>query len=256
MTLDRIGPSRLEACTTRRSGVQTWRDLLFLHWSVDPAALRALVPPALGIDTFEGAAYVGLVPFTMDGVRLGPVPLQSFLEVNLRTYVHAGGVPGVWFFSLDADSRLAVYGARAFFGLPYFLARMGSEARGDAVEYRSDRAAGPGPARLDLRWTVLDRDLHHAAAGSLEHFLTERYALYGPRADGSVYRVRVHHPPWPLHRARVDRLEQSFLAAAGVTASRNPIDRVLASPRGVDVQTFARESESTARAASNLGTEE
>jgi uncharacterized protein YqjF (DUF2071 family) len=242
MTLDRIGPTRREACTTRQTGVQTWRDLLFLHWSVDPAALRGLIPPELTIDTFDGRAYVGLVPFTMDHVRFGPMPLRPFLETNVRTYVHADGVPGVWFLSLEAESRLAVHGARVFFRLPYFFARMKCGVSGDSVEYWSDRVGASREARVDVRWTVLDAGAHHAAPESLEHFLTERYALYGPRRDGSVYRVRVHHPPWPLHRARADRLSESLLAAAGVAVSGDPIDLVLASPRGVDVKTFAEDS--------------
>ncbi len=119
MDLDRIGPSRRDACSTRSTGRQTWRDLLFVHWEVPVELLRSLVPPPLSIDVFQGRAYVGLVPFTMHDVRFGPLPVDDFLETNLRTYVHAEGVPGVWFFSFDAQSRMAVWGARAFYRLPY-----------------------------------------------------------------------------------------------------------------------------------------
>src|SRR5215470_10299103 len=108
---------------------QNWRELLFLHWEIRPDRVRRLVPPQLDLDLFEGTAYVGLVPFTMTGVRpvgLLPVPrLSRFHETNVRTYVHrAGRDPGVWFFSLDAANRLAVLGARIGFHLPYYHARM------------------------------------------------------------------------------------------------------------------------------------
>src|SRR3954464_3633604 len=112
MELDRLTPAQRMACTTRTTGVQRWRDLLFMHWEVPVEQLRPLVPPELTIDTFEGRAYLGLVPFKMHDVRFGLLPMRNFLETNLRTYVHAGGVPGVWFFSLDATSRRAVWGAR------------------------------------------------------------------------------------------------------------------------------------------------
>jgi hypothetical protein len=176
----------------------------------------------------------------MRDVRMGPIALRDFLETNLRTYVHAGGVPGVWFFSLDAASRFAVWGARLAYRLPYFHARMRSASGDGLTHYSFRRASGP-PASLDVQWTVLDEEPHAASPGSLEHFLTERYALYGRARGGDLYRVRVHHPPWPLHRASADRLTTSVLTAAGFNEGE-PIDLVLASPSGVAVETFARES--------------
>jgi uncharacterized protein YqjF (DUF2071 family) len=237
--LDRVAPSRREACTTRTSGRQTWKELLFLHWEVPAARLRALVPPALEIDTFDGRAFVGLVPFTMTGVRLGPIAVADFREVNLRTYVHAGGVPGVWFFSLDAESTLAVWGARALYRLPYHRARFDGTVHVNATACAFERD-GAGEVSLDVQWTPTGTDVHHAAPGTLEHFLTERYALYGPTRSGSVYRVRVHHPPWPLRPARVERFASSVLEAARVEGGA-PVDLVLASVDGVSVETFAKE---------------
>jgi uncharacterized protein YqjF (DUF2071 family) len=219
---------------------QSWRDLLFVHWEVPAVALRRLVPGGLEIDTFEGRAYVGLVPFTMHAVSFGPFGAADFLETNLRTYVHRGGIPGVWFFSLDAASNLAVWGGRGVYRLPYYRADMNCVVRGESVEYRLNRR-GHTEASLDARWTLLDPQPHLAAPGTLEHFLTERYCLYAPAGRGGApRRVRVHHPPWPLRPARIDRLTTSVARAAGVDVGR-PIDPVLASPEGVAVETFAAE---------------
>lgn len=221
------------------TGHQTWQDLLFLHWEVEEQVLRRLVPASLSIDCFEGRAYVGLVPFTMHDVRVGRLPVADFLETNLRTYVHANGVPGVWFFSLDAQSVLAVWGARTFYRLPYFRATMSSANRDGTWDYRVRRHGG-SPADLDVQWTASETASHVALPGTMEHFLTERYALYGPSRRGGVYRVRVHHSPWPLRRARLGRLSTTIPRAAGVHVV-DPIDLILLSVEGVSVETFARE---------------
>ncbi len=210
-----------------------------MHWEVPVEKLQARVPAPLSIDTFEGRAYVGLVPFTMHAVRFGPLPVADFLETNLRTYVHAGGVPGVWFFSLDAESAFAVRAARAFYRLPYFRAQMECWERAPSWEYRL-RRHGDTKVALDVQWTPIDAEAHAALPGTLEHFLTERYALYGPTRDDGVYRVRVHHRAWPLRRARLERMVTTVPSAAGIAVA-DPIDLVLASVEGVAVETFARE---------------
>jgi uncharacterized protein YqjF (DUF2071 family) len=239
--LDRLAPARRDACRGPVVSHQSWRDLLFVHWEVPVEAVRRLVPPGLAIDVFDGRAYVGLVPFTMRDVRVGPVPVADFLETNLRTYVHKDGVPGVWFFSLDAASALTVWGGRGLYRLPYHRAEMSCTVAGASVEYRSRRRGGPA-ASLDIRWTTLDAQSHLAVPGTLEHFLTERFALYSPspRGGGALRRLRVHHPSWPLRRARIDRLTDSIARAAGLDVGR-PLDVVLASPEGVAVETFAAE---------------
>jgi|HubBroStandDraft_5_1064220.scaffolds.fasta_scaffold63572_2 uncharacterized protein YqjF (DUF2071 family) len=239
--LDRVAPAQREACRTRPTGRQTWNDLLFLHWEIPVDLLRRVVPAALTIDTHEGRAYVGVVPFTMRDVRFGPVALADFLETNVRTYVHAEGVPGVWFLSLDAESILAVLGGRTLFRLPYYRARMAcTRTRSPgSVDYRMTRG-GAGDAALDVQWTYGDEDAFHARVGSLEHFLTERYALYGSARESDVYRVRVHHGPWPLRKGKLAGVTTTLLTAAGLPGG-DPIDLVLASPEGVAVQTFARE---------------
>jgi uncharacterized protein YqjF (DUF2071 family) len=223
-------------------GRQTWRDLLFAHWPVPAAALRSLVPSGLEIDQRDGSSWVGLVPFRMTGVapRLSPdLPgLSSFPETNLRLYVTRGGKPGVWFLSLDAANRLAVWGARRFLHLPYFFARMSVEvAGGDGrVRYRSRRARGP--ARLEAEYGPTGAPFA-AAPGSLEHFLTERYCLYAAAPDGTLRRLEIHHHPWPLQPASATVDAHSLLAAGGVRVEGSPpllhfarcLDVVVWSPR-------------------------
>lgn len=237
--IDRIAPTRRPEGPPQ--GHHQWRALLFVHWEVPIATLRALVPAGLEIDTHEGRAYVGLVPFTMSGIRptrfLPAMPgVSAFHETNVRTYVHRDGAPGVWFFSLDAASSLAVRAARRFFHLPYFRAEMAYEQRDAKVAYRSERLwPGPTPATLDLAYAIGD-DAGPSEPGSLQHFLAERYFLFAAKKDGTILRGQVHHTPYPLKRATIARLDESLVAAAGVR-ERSEIASVLYSP-GVDVEVF------------------
>ncbi|HEY8041926.1 MAG TPA: DUF2071 domain-containing protein [Polyangiaceae bacterium] len=242
--IDRLGPGRRpEGAASRGGGSQKWRSLLFLHWEVPVAPLQALVPEGLTVDTFEGRAYVGLVAFTMKDVRpsrrLPAVPTaRDFHELNVRTYVHRGGRdPGVWFFSLDAASALAVLAARAFFHLPYFHARMHMRDEGDGRwAYRARRHwASDEEAAFEARYEVGD-DRGTAAEGTLEHFLVERYLLFAETPRGALVRGQVHHRPYPLRRARVTELRESMVKAAGL---RRPEDRVSELwSEGVDVEVF------------------
>ncbi|MFW6078978.1 MAG: YqjF family protein [Gemmatimonadota bacterium] len=230
----------------RWSHLQRWRDLLFAHWPLRPGALGPLVPEPLVLDTFDGSAWLGVVPFVLGRLRprgLPPVPGASrFPELNVRTYVTLDGKPGVYFFSLDAASALAVLGARLVFRLPYFRAAMrvrreGREEAGDddaatVVVYRSRRArgwlgAGGGPRRdaappargerpeLEVRYRPTAPP-STAEPGTLEHFLTERYCLYTVDRRGRAYRVEIHHPPWPLQRAEAEFRVDTMARAAGI----------------------------------------
>jgi uncharacterized protein YqjF (DUF2071 family) len=186
----------------------TWRDLLFMHWPVDVDALRPLVPPSLSIDTFDGSAWLGVVPFDMTGVRphfLPAVPgLSNFPEINLRTYVTAEDRPGVWFFSLDAHSRLAVRLARTTFHLPYFDAEMSCRAPNDEIHYRSVRThRGAPPAEFEARYSPAGKPFE-SGQGTIENFLTERYCLYSADERGNVRRGEVHHQLWPLQPAEAE----------------------------------------------------
>lgn len=219
---------------------QTWRDLLFLHWEVDPAELSRRLPPGLSLDTYEGRAYVGLVPFSMRWLRLAPpfsLPLAFRVdEINVRTYVHRQGRdPGVWFFSLDAATLPAVIGARIGYKLPYFLSQFHIERNtGGAIRYRAHRTGpGPKPAGCDILYTRAGL-ARPAEPGTLEHFLIERYILYAfhRNALSSAY---VHHLPYPLQQAHVLDLEESFLPAAGIGVTGAPLAHFA---RLVDVRVF------------------
>jgi uncharacterized protein YqjF (DUF2071 family) len=184
----------------------TWSDLLFAHWPVEPEKVSSLLPDGMNLDTREGKAWVGVVPFTMSNVapRLCPlIPgLSRFLELNVRTYVSVDGKPGVWFFSLDAASRVAVRVARATFNLPYMDAKMLlRRVDGGVIHYQSKRThRGEPSADYDASYSAAG-DFFEAEPGSLEHWLTARYCLYSANRKGRIYRGEIDHPPWSLATA-------------------------------------------------------
>jgi uncharacterized protein YqjF (DUF2071 family) len=187
---------------------QTWRDLLFAHWPVPVQQLQPWIPPGLTLDTHDKEAWIAVVPFLMTGIRFRFTPalpyLSKTLELNLRTYVTLNGQPGVFFFSLDAASPLAVRIARRFFHLPYFDARMSCKTTSGLIDYRSQRvrsSAGchvryhpAGPVRL-------------SSPGTLDHFLTERYCFYTTDPSGRILRGSLAHQPWPLQPAEAEFLD-------------------------------------------------
>ena len=183
---------------------QTWHDLLFAHWPVDPASLRTRVPGTFPLDLFEGRAWIGVVPFHMTNVAPRGVPalpwVSEFPELNVRTYVRVGDKPGVYFFSLDAGSLVAVTAARTLLNLPYHVAAMSVEPRGNGVSYRSARRDESG-ARFEATYEPAGTAFQ-PLVGTLEHFLTERYCLYHRHHHGSAYRLNIHHAPWALQQAR------------------------------------------------------
>jgi uncharacterized protein YqjF (DUF2071 family) len=193
---------------------QRWSRILFLHWQVDPAPLRALLPPGLHLDLHEGAAWLGIVPFFMERVRPSFLPvvpgLSWFLELNVRTYVHDdNGVPGVWFHSLDCNQPIAVELARNLFHLPYQHARMSCRTIGRGTEYTCQRRGAGEEARFHYRPAGPART---AEPGSLEFFLAERYLLYSAAKDDTLFEGRVHHEPYQLAPAQCE--EWSTLPAA------------------------------------------
>lgn len=200
--------------------VQRWHDLLFAHWPADAETVSSQLPPGLTLDRFEGEVWVGVVPFRMSGVWPRFLPslpwLSAFPELNVRTYVTAQGRPGVYFFSLDAGNPAAVAIARSLYHLPYFRAAMHCLHRGDEIGYSSVRTHRGAPkARFEGRYGPTGAP-YHAATGSLEHWLTERYALYTSDRGGRIYRGDIQHAPWPLQPANADIRTNTMAAAAGL----------------------------------------
>lgn len=184
---------------------QTWHDLLFAHWPLDVPQVRERVPAAFELDLFEGRAWLGVVPFRMTNVAPRAVPalpwVSAFPELNVRTYVRVGDRTGVYFFSLDAANPVAVGVARVLVHLPYFKADMECVERDGWIHYRSERSrAGEPAAEFQGRYRSTAAP-QPRAAGTLEHFLTERYCLFTTDASGRPYTLDIHHPPWPLQEA-------------------------------------------------------
>ena len=198
---------------------QTWHELLFAHWPVEDRLLAPKIPPQFELDLFDGSAWLGIVPFHMTNVAPRFVPalpwISAFPELNVRTYVRAGGKPGVYFFSLDATNPLAVTAARSWLNLPYFTASMSVEATGRSIHYYSRRKGLRGLGELAAEYEP-DGPPFQALAGSLEYFLTERYCLYAIDRKARPYRLDIHHPPWPLQIADAWFDRNSMAEASGI----------------------------------------
>ncbi|MDA1165063.1 MAG: DUF2071 domain-containing protein [Planctomycetota bacterium] len=243
--IDRPGPSRRP--TEKPTGYQCWSDLLFAHWRVSPELLRPLVPAGLELDTFDGDAWLGVVPFHMSGVRPWWAPalpgISEFHETNLRTYVHfRGRDPGVLFISLDAACRPVVEVARWKWKLNYYYAQMKLLRNGDEVHYSSLRTDGRSPRRAEVDITArIGEPLNpepgtSVEPGTLEHFLAERYVLYVDDRRGGLMTGRVHHTPYPLRSVEVVSCRQTLSSAAEVPVPGQP-DHALFS-EGVTVDIF------------------
>jgi uncharacterized protein len=213
---------------------QRWNDMLFLHYSLPPETVRAVVPEVLTLDTYEHRAWVTVAPFWINHLRPPGVPsvpwFSRFGEVNVRTYVTYGGKPGVYFFSLDASNLSAVWGARVFYRLPYWQASIKVRDKGSAkIEYTAKREHGPKPAELKCTYGPAEKQMFHARPGSLDYFLTERYCLYAVSRK-RLYRGEIHHLPWPLQKAQFELRENTMAQPAGLKFPPQP-----------DLAYFARE---------------
>lgn len=208
---------------------QSWHDLLFAHWPIPAATMRTLIPPQLELDTFEGEAWVGVVPFRMSGVRPRLFPavpwLSAFPELNVRTYVKsrntAAAKPGVYFFSLEAANPVAVALARGLFKLPYFNATMSLVDDGHTIHYQSERTHRGAPPAQFVGQYAPTSDVFLAQPGTLERWLTERYSLYtvNTRTRGAdlAYIGEIHHQPWPLQHAEAEIRVNTMAAASQIS---------------------------------------
>lgn len=237
LDLDRITPTRPPAQRSP-SGYQSWRELLFVHYRYPADLVRAVVPKELELDLWEDAAWIGIVPFDMQNIRVSwmPRPLGlDFLETNLRTYVHYRGEPGVYFFSLEATSRLAVQGARWGWSLPYHHATMATRSDEDGVVHYESKRSSNQAAALEVSYRV-GEELGPSQPGSLEFFLLERYYLFS-KHRGRVHKGHVHHVPYPARRATVLSISDGLIEAAGLPRAGKTPDAVHFS-HGVDVDVF------------------
>ena len=185
-----------------------WCDLLFAHWAVEATVLRRLLPEGLALDLLNGRAYVGAVPFRMENIAPRGVPaipgLHAFPELNLRTYVTAGGKPGVWFFSLDAGQKLGVRIARRLFHLPYFDAKFEVAGVREEVKYSALRThRGAIKADFSASYHPVG-PVFRSEPGTLASWLTDRYCLYAADLAGQLFRGDIDHEPWPLQLAEAD----------------------------------------------------
>ncbi len=224
---------------------QSWQELLFLHWRFDPEVIQATLPDGLTVDTYDGQAYVGLVPFFMRNIRpwWGPRMrgISDFLEINCRTYVIGpNGVPGVWFYSLDTDSRLTVWGARKFYHLPYHLAAMSyryCDVESGQIEFVSNRR-GTSPELASRFVYAPAGDAMVADVDSLEFFLVERYILFAQSPNHRYWSGTVHHSPYEVSFAQVDAWDDSLFPLNNLPCPERPPDHALMC-RGVDVDVFS-----------------
>src|SRR5262245_32187842 len=214
-----------------------WEDLVFLHWPVAAAALQPLLPAGVEVEQFDGSAWLGVVPFRMARTRLRwlpPLPTaHAFPELNVRTYVRCGDRAGVWFFSLDACSRLAVLGARALFRLPYFVATMQCERHNGSLVYASGRRDPRAPGAVFVARCRRNGAPATAPAGSLLHFLTERYCLFTANGDGRPRCVEIAHAPWRLSPAAVELGTCDMTRLLGIDLPASPPYALMAEPQTV-----------------------
>ena len=203
---------------------QRWERLLFAHWRVESSVLRPLLPAGLSLDVYGGEAWVAVTPFEITRLRLRGLPplpgASRFPELNVRTYVTAGGKPGVWFFSLDAGSGIAVFFARRLYHLPYFHASMACRRRGDTISYRSERGGEVRPEFLADYAPV--GEPFQATPGSLEEWLTARYRLYASDGAG-LLRAEISHEPWTLQRARAEIHRNTMAEPLGIPLAGDPL---------------------------------
>ena len=218
------------------AGYQLWRDLLFLHWEVPASLLQSLIPKPLVVDEFEGKAFIGLVPFVMKNVRPRWWKLGygfNFLETNMRTYVVHQGMPGVYFFSLDANSVIAVLAANLGWSLPYYVARQSIRQNSDRIAYSNARIGSHAAVQVEYS---IGEHLGPSKIHSLEHFLLERYLLFVER-HGVMHSGQVSHTPYPAQQATVLSLKQTMLEAVGLSKTDRPPDYAHYAA-GVDVEVF------------------
>ncbi|MCE2982482.1 MAG: DUF2071 domain-containing protein [Parachlamydia sp.] len=218
---------------------QKWRRMLFLDWEFDHETIQKTLPPGLTVDTFEGKAYLSIVAFNMEGVKPKLFPsipgLSNFTEINVRTYVYdAKGVPGVWFYSLDANQYIAVQMARQFFSLPYRYSKIASTTTSNGKVNMACQVEG-SHAISEFTYQGTG-NFFMSVPGTLDFFLTERYVLFANQIN-QIRTGRVHHKPYPLSQVNVEKWDSLLLESDGFESPHRPPERMRYSS-GVDVEVF------------------
>ena len=225
----------------RHTLAQDWRFLTFMHWRVDIEKLRPHVPEGLEIDTFEGDAYIGLVPFMMKHVRpswfVSTPGISNFPEFNIRTYVKKDGIAGVFFLTLEAKSLVTCNFAPRTYGLPYRYAKGSVKKSGNKWKWDSSR--NKGQFKLAGTTEVIGEQLQ-AQPGSLEEFLFERYSLYTSH-KGSLRRGYTHHNKWKFQLAKVELTENSLTESFNLGIDKPLTPELVHYSDGVRVRTFSIE---------------
>ncbi|MBA4147719.1 MAG: DUF2071 domain-containing protein [Verrucomicrobia bacterium] len=203
---------------------QTWSDLLFLHWPISTKFLRPLIPAPLEIDLFENHSWIGITPFTISNLRVEGLPqipgLSSLYEINVRTYVHYRGMPGVWFFSLDASKLVPALAARLLYSLPYHKASIEFDASLNGTFRVASKRLDTLDAGLEVIWKE-GINLRSPDVNSLAFFLAERYCLYSADQD-HLYRARIYHAPWQLRDAESIGFRSTLFSAMGLPDPTTP----------------------------------
>ncbi len=221
---------------------QTWQKLLFLHWRFDPIQIQKLLPPGLTVDTHQGSAWIGVVPFYMRSIRpvWSPVVpyVSNFLELNVRTYAYdENGLPGVWFLSLDANRWLAAQFGKTFFRLPYFWGKL--TAREDSanwIKYSCRRFSDPKKQTHNFRYRGTGA-ASAAVEGTLDFFLVERYILFTELKMGQLATGQVHHTPYEIQTAEFSEYSEEILGLHPLELPGRKPDHAVYS-EGVDVEVF------------------
>ena len=197
---------------------QQWRDLAYIHWRYDPSVVQALLPEGIEVDTFDGSAWVGLIPFSMRNISfpfIPPVPyFGSFPEVNVRTYVKRNGVPGVWFFSLDVNRLIPAFVARATYFIPYCWGSASHIKDGQRLRTTVKRR-WPSRSSTQIELTIGEEIKEPS---DLAHFLSARWGLYSKGFGGRLRYAPVDHEQWQLYEANIVNLDDHLVTAAGFPA--------------------------------------
>lgn len=210
---------------------QKWDHLLFMHLPVSKEVMKKQIPEDLEVDTFDGEAWITIIPFKISDMRLRKMPpipfLRSFLELNVRTYVRRNGLPGVYFFSLDADKLLAVLGARIA-TLPYFYAKMKMKKRADTFHYSTTRR-GSSDAFFKGSYHPISES-YFPEKGSLTYWLLERYYLWSYKG-GALFRGDIHHSQWEIHDAEAAIMKQDMIPFLPENVHEKPLLHYASSKR-------------------------